>query len=265
MAEILDNLHVLITRQQEQSQALGKKILQLQGRFTVFPLFEVRPVGHQTVIETAVEKSLTRDVIIFTSKNSVKYIMPFIKKIRPTVEQLQSRLWSSIGPGTAELLTDHGIPAVLYPPVGPYNAERLFQLLKLKNLKNKQVTLFTGKERRTQLETELAKEGSEVEVVEVYQRGRPAFNLREFEKIVTDDLVDIIVVTCETSLQNLLYLSKKLNKVFWSLPLLVISERIYQKAMNSGFSNIILASSMTDEAILSALLNWRKEMRSVNG
>ena len=265
MIDTLDNLHILITRQQKQSETLGKKIVQLQGRFTVFPLFEIRPVGTRVAIEAAVASALRQDIIIFTSKNSVKYIMPIIKKLKPTVEQLQNRLWASIGPGTAELLTDHGIPAVLYPPVGPYNSERLFQLLQLKSLKNKRISLFTGRERQTQLEIELSKEGAVVEVIEVYQRCKPAFNLQEFDKLISDDLVDIIVVTCETSLQNLLYLSKKLDKVFWSLPLLVISERIYQKAMNLGFSNIILTSSMTDEAILSTLLSWSTEMRSANG
>jgi uroporphyrinogen-III synthase len=69
--------------------------------------------------------------------------------------------------------------------------------------------------------------------------------------------VDIVTATSAEVLDNLVAM---LGAAGWPLlretPLLVISERMAERASNLGFAQIVMASGADDSAVLNALCSW---------
>lgn len=80
----------------------------------------------------------------------------------------------------------------------------------------------------------------------------------DFAKLFnTPPKIDIILITCITSLVNLVEMAKKVDVRLTNMPLLVISQRIYTFAMARGFKHVCVAKSIAEEDIVDALKNYR--------
>ena len=159
----------------------------------------------------------------------------------------------AIGAATAALLEEKGI----VPDIVPQQAtsEGLMQDGRLGEMPGRRVLIIRGEGGREHLAEALKNAGAEVTYAEVYRRVQPPppsrTLLREWEQ-----RVDVMIVTSETMLNNLLTLTGGAPAVMQT-PLIVISERLQASAVKLGFSGISVAASPYNSALLKALCKYQ--------
>jgi len=107
------------------------------------------------------------------------------------------------------------------------------------------------------LEEELEERGASCYRIEVYRRELPLKAAQEVAVQVEKNAIDVLLVTSEELLENLLRLLQKVNVKLKSVPLVVSSDRLKVKAKSLGFTDsIIVAENAVNATLLSALIKW---------
>lgn len=253
MSNELANLRVLLTRQSANADNLAANIANMGGSSVHLPLFAVQSVLHPAYIQDIQNRLNKCKLAICVSRNAAELILPICNN-NPDVT------WATVGLKTAEYLQGSGIKKVLYPSSTPYDSSALMQVLKLNNIKlqNQYIMVFTGEQGDNWLQNALLEQSAVVDVVPVYKRVMPAITSDQLINIFNSTpKIDIIVITCVTSLVNLMQLAKTAAVEVLNMPLLVVSKRIYEYAIRQGFSKVFTANSMSEQDILSALEKYR--------
>jgi uroporphyrinogen-III synthase len=253
MANDLSDVNILITRQEQNGAELISKLSSYKANCIRLPLFAIQSMLNQVTSLDICSKLRRCALGVFVSRNAAELLLPHLDQNIP----LQ---WACMGPETAQYLQQNGISQVIYPLHKPFDSSGLLQQLEFNNLNlsRQYIMLFSGEHGLAWLSEELRKRGAIVEVVSVYRRIMPSIDAHTVEKIFTSlPALDIIVITCVSSLVTLLQLTRNIGLGVYNIPLLVVSERIRKQAINMGFLKVYTANSMSDEDILSALLDWR--------
>lgn len=216
------------------------------------PLIAIESLLTQQSI-AAINDKASAALNIIISRNAAELIIPNMP-LAPNYK------FATVGPATAKYLQMHGIQNIFYPQKSPYNSASLLQVLlnKHPNLADQSITILTGAEGDGNLAKDLRKTLAKVEIIPIYKRIMPKNAARQFKKIFNNDrFVDIILITCVTSLVNLMQLAYNESISLYAVPLLVISPRISKYAKAQGFKNVYVARSMEEDDILLALENYR--------
>jgi len=119
--------------------------------------------------------------------------------------------------------------------------------------------ILTGADGNNLLAETLQQQGARVEITSLYKRTIPRISTLELQTVLNAAaVIDIMVITCVTSLANLQVLAESAGVNPFGIPLLVVSSRISTYALERGFVNVRVAKGMSDENIVTALLSWRK-------
>ncbi len=249
----LYGLNILLTRQECHNQELRNSIEALQGHAVSMPLLAIESLLTPALIQHIQSKLLQCKLCVCISKNAAELILP-------QVEKPEVCTWATIGPATAAYLKQHGCKKILNPEAAPFNSEALLDTLQKHNLKlaNQYIMILTGSGGDNYLRNALSKLDAMVELIPIYNRVMPKDAYSHFINIFkTATAIDIILITCVTSLTNLVCLARVAQQEVCKLPLLVVSQRIYEYAKAQGFETVYVAQSMTNESILLALENYR--------
>lgn len=249
----LKQVKVLITRQQHVTDNLVAQLHAHNALCVCLPLFAVEPKLDNQQFAKLNKNLANSELAIFISRNAAELVMPHLD-INLNIT------WACIGPTTAEYLQQQGIQQVIYPPDSPYDSQALMRLLQAKHnsLLNGHITIFTGDNGNAWLQEELRLGGATVEVVSVYSRVMPAITTEKTHQVFSAlPKIDIILITCVTSLINLRQLTENAGLQVLDIPLLVVSDRIYRSAIDMGFTKVYTAKGMSDADIMSGLFNWR--------
>jgi len=239
----LEGLKVLVGRQPQHTQDLMRSIIDAGGEPICQPLFDVEPCLSEKDLNQLRQQANDFDIAIFVSRNAVDKVFEYLP------EGIAWR-WASIGEGTARALQGLGVSEVLYPNVPAANSRELLGALKEQmDIDGKQIVIFTGADGDRWLEEGLINLGAKVKSYEVYRRIMPKDRNLQIEGAV-------ILITCVTSLKNLHAISSDL-----SLPILVVSKRIQDVALEMGYTNVYTSNSMADVDILSALKKVASDAR----
>lgn len=229
----LNKLKVLVTRQEKFSHSLMTRISLKGGEPVLCPLFDIVPCDNETF-----RKLNDYDLVIVTSLNAAEVMLQ-------KIDISDIKQWATIGDATARYLMTLGASDILYPNSKPYNSEELLNALL--ELKDKTIAVITGENGRQYLCKELTKAGAIVDEIIVYKRIKPDIKAQ----LIVD--VDIVIITCVTSLHNLYSTLIREGIDAFSIPLLVVSERIYKQAKQLGYTDIFVADGMNDTDIIESL------------
>jgi|JI9StandDraft_1071089.scaffolds.fasta_scaffold00493_26 uroporphyrinogen-III synthase len=246
----LTNLQVLVTRQFATALPLYARIKSLGAKVQILPLFNIESLLKMEDILQIQQQAEFSDLAICTSKNAAQIILPHLQSSKHLA-------WAAVGPGTARYMQAMVTKTVCYPHAPPYDSANLIATLQASdmNLCNSKIQLFTGYDGNNELKIRLLELGAKVTVQELYRRTLPAISVDVFTKLFSvEPEIDIIVITCTTSLVNLMYFADLANIDIRRYKLLVVSNRIYKYAIRSGFLKVYVAASMSTEDILSELL-----------
>jgi len=282
---LLENITVMVTRPEPQGKMLCDKIQEAGGRAIFFPTIEIISLIHSPdFLKTTEEldklvnlEKLDKsdkpnksdesnqldklDWLIFVSAQAVYQMAKLIQE-RWSSFPFQVNV-AAIGGGTALALKETGIPLHLYPH-DQWGSEGLLSLPVFQNIKGKKIALVRGEGGRIFLAEELTRRGAKLTHVVVYKRSMPAISmdLSLYSSLLRDKKIDIIIGTSNDGLNNLnLLLGQGTQKIeaqsnLYTVPLVVISDRMAAFAKQVGFRTILLAKNASHDVIMAALKDY---------
>ncbi len=248
----LHGVTVVVTRPEHQAQNLIQSLQRKGARVVRLPLLAIEPIGDSPSLNHIIDRLDYYHLAIFISANAVEHGFSAIQSRRSLPQNLKI---AAVGKATARSLTDHGHPADILP-VEQFNSEALLALDVLKNIAGQRVVIFRGQGGRELLAETLRERGAQVDYAECYRRIAPSTDGTEFFTLARNGDVDVVVVTSNEALTNLLHLaSPEQLGCLLDCQLLVVSWRIAEYATQNGFSRQSWVSRLpSDESIIETII-----------
>jgi uroporphyrinogen-III synthase len=248
----LSGIKVLLTRPAAQSAALVSAIVGLGGNVCELPLIEIQPVTDTVACEKIKSIILNLDhyyAAIFISTNAARIGMQWIDRYWPQLPVGLSAY--AVGPGTAHVLKEFDW-SVFVSDRG-VTSEDLLALPGLREVDGKKIALFRGVGGRELLAETLRERGAAVDYLELYHRHTPDYSHDVLADLIQDQGVNAIVVSSAQILDVLLHsLHQDISKLK-TIPLLVPSERVRQRALDAGISIVINAGGADETSVIKSL------------
>jgi uroporphyrinogen-III synthase len=246
----LNGLRVLVTRPEHQADPLCQLIEQHGGVAIRCPTLVIAEPRDWTPVLAILDQLADYDLAIFTSANAVDRALPLIQERGGFPPRLDI---AAIGRATARALERHGVTRCLRPEQG-FTSEALLALPRLRQVKGQNMVIVRGEGGREHLVDALKERGARVDCAAVYRREPPVTDTESLMNFWARNEIGVIVITSTESLRNLFDMLKVVgqNKLR-DTPLVVVSARIRQIAVEYGCRYPLLAREASDEAILAAL------------
>lgn len=260
MTKVLDGVKVLVTRPEQQAEALCEAIENLGGRAICFPVIEITQSDNQLAAKTILENIPQYDIGIFISRNAVDWTMKLLDEKTSTQKKsnLDKLTLIAIGAATAETLKQVSSAQVVTN--NGVNSEALLELdaLSADVIHGKKIIIFRGQGGREFLAKMLRERGAKVDYVEVYRRNCPEYSRDVINEHWSSSKPDVVIVTSNNGLENLFsLLDKKQRNLLLSKQLVVMGERMLDFSIDLGFTRPpIVAEENSDEGILKAIVKW---------
>ena len=253
----LANCKILVTRPESQAEKLAHGIQALGGIPIVLPCIIIAAPDSLTSLLQATEELSSFDIAVFISPNAVDQTVPLLKQSWPSLPKHLKI--ACVGSGTAKALADYQITVDFYPKAR-FNSEELITLPELQNIAGKRIVLFKGEGGKPLLADTLQQRGAIVHKAIAYKRCCPRINVESLLNRWESTAIDIIVSTSQEALNNFIQLIGKRGAILLqNTPLLVISPSMEQAAKQLGLTKIILAENATDQAVITSLIQYRKQ------
>ena len=247
---VLNGVRVLVTRPAHQAENLCRLIEENGGIAVRLPALEIVAQGNLSVIQKTLANLDCFHWLIFVSANAVNFAL---KANDGKIERPKTLQLGAIGKATSKALATAGLSVDLMP-LQNYNSEALLALPKMQAIQGQRVLIVRGEGGREELADTLRSRGADVHYLNVYKRIIPGTNNATVISMLEQNGLDIITATSGEVLQNLLImLGANYHQQLFSLPLVVVSDRIRQLAVDMGFKRIAVTASPSDEAILETI------------
>lgn len=243
----LKGLNIVVTRPRDQALGLTRRITELGGNVTLFPLLEIAPAADASELNALKQHLSTYDLLIFISPNAVRFGMDALGTV-PSNARV-----ATVGQSSARALRELGIAQVI-APTERFDSESLLALPELQNVADWKVAILRGNGGRELLGDTLKTRGARVDYVTCYERSKPELDAGSVLKADPH----AINVTSSEALANLWQGLTDAHKArFANIPLFVPHARIAELAQQQGWKNIILTEA-GDDGLLAALVAWGK-------
>ena len=164
---------------------------------------------------------------------------------------------------TAEAIEKHGFNVSLCPE-SSFTTEAFLEEALMDDVGNNNILIVTGEGGRKLLQEELEDRGASCYRVEVYRRELPLQAAKDVAIKVEKNAIDVLVVSSEELLENLLRLLQKVGQRLKHIPLVVSSDRLKAKAKALGFTgSIIVAENALNVTLLNALVKWHTKTEQI--
>lgn len=245
---LLQGLHVAVTRPKEQGTGLCDLIEYHGGVAIPYPLIEIALLENYKTFEAQLNRLEKTDWAIFISSNAVEFAMPHVlKKYGNVPENLK---FAAIGHQTAKALSLFGVHNVLTPKTR-FDSETLLALSEMQNVANMTVAIFRGEGGRELIAETLKARGAEVYFAECYRRINPQSDTLLLSEQWKKGQLNAIIVTSSEAMRNLLQMA---GASIWMqhVTLCVNHERIAELPRQHGLK-VLVAQAPGDEAMLACL------------
>ena len=251
----LAGLSVLVTRPANQSDALCDLIERAHGRPVRYPAMQIRGPADKQAARQQLSAARNAALLIFVSANAVQYAFPLLPEQLPLDIDI-----AAVGSATARALSAVGLDPTLVPE--RMDSEGLLALPKLLDVTGKSVVILRGNGGRELLHDTLSERGAGVTEVEVYRRELPKRTagtdnlLRNWSQ-----LVSVVTASSQAILDNLFTLLgddgiQRLRET----PLVVVSQRVAEHAVERGCEIVYVAASARDHDVLETLCEVREDV-----
>lgn len=171
---------LIVTRPRPQCEAWLARLAALGVQARALPLIEIQPARDAAPVQAAWAGLADVDLAVFVSPNAVEQFFA-----RGDGAAWPARtLAACVGPGSAQALAAHGVPATLIvqpaADAASLDSEHLWQQLATRrDWAGAQVLLLRGDGGREWLAERLVEEGAHVQAVTVYHREGPRLDVAE--------------------------------------------------------------------------------------
>lgn len=247
---VLNGACVLVTRPMHQAENLSRLISEQGGMAIRFPTLEIMAIAETEQLTNTLANFGGFQWLVFISANAVNFAL---KANGGKIGQLNSMRFAAVGQATALTLKSAGLPVDLVPAQN-YSSEALLAMPQWQRVSGQRFLIVRGEGGREELATTLRNRGAEVNYLDVYKRVIPNIDSSEVLGLLKQQKLDAITITSGEALQNLLImLDQHYHQLLFLVPLVVISDRIRQMAVDMGFKQIAVSVNPSDAAILEAV------------
>lgn len=255
--DILTGVHVLVTRPAHQAGTLSEQITRAGGAVTRVPVIEIAGPADRDAVDEILARVAAFDIAIFVSPNAVDQTLALLAARGgwPGGPRI-----ATVGRGSAAVLARHGLRADICP-AARFDSEGLLAEAALQQVSGLEVVIFRGDGGRGLLAETLTARGARVVFAEVYRRRLPDAAREQLARVAAGAPVDVIVVTSNEGLENLVQAAGTDNRD-WLIgrQLVVISERAAARAAGLGFTHPArIAAEASDDGLLAAIRQWRAD------
>ncbi len=231
---------VLVTRSGKSGEQLTEALLQQSIESWHIPTLEIKAEDILMPVEDF-------QLAIFVSPNSVKFS---VVKSQVLKDMLPGEV-IAVGQGTASHLKTAGFEQVKIP--SKFNSEGLLELPELQSIKGQQILIVKGRGGRTYLAEQLTKRGATCHYLEVYCRVSTTIKHPSWPTFLSAKQKAIVTIASADALEAFNFnLGNAFD--FDRLTLIVASQRIKERALLLGYSNIIVADSASNDVMQAAIM-----------
>ena len=241
---------ILVTRPFKQANMLARLIEQQGGEVILLPVIDIVPVD---VVEWQMWQPQQTDWLMFVSPNAVACFMAGYQGHLPKHIKLVAA-----GEGTAQAMREHGLQVDLQPELSN-GSEGLLPLPQWHQMHQQQVVIVRGDGGRELMADTLRARGATVTYLEVYRRQLPVVSASVLQQAC---LADWLTVTSVNGVKNLLHLLSAKRLEILEKPLLVVSNRIRDFAIEQGFKRVYVSSDVSDIAMVQRLIEMGSDYGS---
>ncbi|WP_430010237.1 uroporphyrinogen-III synthase [Methylophaga lonarensis] len=239
--KLLAGCKVLVTRPQPQAEALASMIESQGGEPVIFPVLAIEFIAQSQWPDMDWP---TANWLIFVSPNAVAAFVAGHSAAPP--EHVQC---VAVGTGTVKAMRAHGLPVHLQPPESK-GSDSLLTMPVLQSLDGQHVWIVRAEGGRELLADTLRQRGATVHYLNAYQRVMPQPSQAQ---CIQAAQADYLIATSVAALDNLCCLLSPFWSQIQDKPLVVLSERIQQHALLSGFKQVTVTADASDNAIMQRL------------
>ncbi|MDF1589500.1 MAG: uroporphyrinogen-III synthase [Gammaproteobacteria bacterium] len=237
----LNGLKIVVTRPEQQAQALCEAITINGGEAIVFPVIDIATLPVKDWMPGRLDQY---DMLIFVSRNAVSL---FVEALSESIsEQIQL---VAVGDGTADTIRSYGLKVAIQPD-SIAGSEGLLAMPALDDVAGKTIGIVKGKGGRELLADSLIARGANIGYIEVYERVISSPSASQRQQALTSDC---IVCTSVAGVENLCQILGEDIKFLFDKPLVVVSERIKTVADKLGFQRIMVTHDVSDTEIMRQL------------
>lgn len=259
MSNRLQGQVILNTRPAHQQEALTQMLQGDGARVLSFPVIEIQPItpgeGQQRLRRAITDY----DILLFVSRNAVDGAFRFVDAARLHPATRLGVIGAATSAALRLALADSPVNVDAGLVAGePYNSEALLQALAEYNVAGKRVLIFRGQQGRNLLGDELLRRGAVVEYAEVYRRALPADGADAFNRLLSEGMPTLVVLTSTEGMQNLIKLvDMEAAQALCRIPWLLISERMRESALKLGHNAaVLIAHNASDKGIRQTICEW---------
>jgi len=237
--------HVLITRPAGQHEHLAQACSALGFQVSHLPCLAIEGLENKSLHRECIAQT---DSVLFTSLNAVEYAHGQLPMPWPGV------VARAIGPATANALVSKG-QALISEPCAPFTSDAF--LAQMESHPPERLIIVKGLGGRTLISDHLSELGWHVQTLDVYRRLLPDISPAYVDEIFQSSVPDIVCLSSNESLNNLMMLIGDHRTELLDIQLLVNSDRCANLADSLGFRHpALVAQSAGDQGQLSQLKQW---------
>lgn len=238
-------MHILITRQIEQSKKFSYLLKEKNIENSIFPVIRIKNIQIKKEDEENFEKS---NFVIFTSQNSVTSLMKNWEDINFNGKKI-----AAIGESTKTILNTFNINVDIVPKFN-FTSESLLEEIVENNINNKKIVIIKGLEGRNYLHKHLSRNNTVLNDINVYGRYLP----ENIDKLTLDNMPNFTHV-CITSIEILNNFIKIKNILEFTISRHIIfisgNERISKKIKEEfPHNNVLISINPTNKEMLKTIL-----------
>ncbi len=244
---------IIVTRPLAQAQQLMETLESRLAKTLHFPVISISTSKNIIEAHRQFQQLSNYQIIIFISANAVHYGIKAAKELNVSFEDCKI---AAIGPTTKRTLEQYGYESDIVPKT-KFNSEALLATPGLQNVADQNILIVRGEGGREHLRQVLESRSAHVKYAEVYQRELPKNrNPTDLSQLPTTD--SAVLLYSVESAQNLWSLCTQLErKWLQNVTFIIASGRIAEAIARVGYANnSIIAKNPSDEAILTALMDW---------
>lgn len=237
----LKGLKIVVTRPEQQAQALCDAITNNGGEAIMFPVIDIARLPVKDWMPDRLEQF---DMLIFVSRNAVSL---FVEALSESIsDQIQL---IAVGEGTAETIRSYGLNVAVQPD-SIAGSESLLAMPALQDVAGKNIAIVKGRGGRELLADSLTARDANIQFIEVYQRVVSSPSASQRQQALT---TDCMVCTSVAGVENLCQILGEDISILFEKPLVVVSERIKTVADKLGFQRIMVTHDVSDTEIMRQL------------
>lgn len=245
---------VLVTRPAGQADALLRSLAELDLTAVHLPMLSVEAIDPLASQDRQCVLDLDRyDHAIFVSANAANLGMTCIENYWPQLPD-GLRYWA-VGVSTARALEPFHLTAC-YPETN-MSSEGLLELLASEDMTDKRVLIVKGDGGRSLLQEALLARGATVDSLRCYRRGPVSYEEADLQALRSDEAPHLILISSGEGLDCLNRLLRPLEHTKLATTAVITpSPRVLEQAKESGWRDVVCASSAADDAMLASTKEW---------